>query len=168
LLLWWNLPESVATHLRRAIGTEPRRELYPERHRREGDEEGQRCHSISCEDESMTHEIQKLMNVAGMDSDILSLKTKPHPVMIRVDPYSSVENSDPFLNIPAVGSQKWEKARQIGEVYLKVSTSGKQKCRKIQKPVHSQSNLCRHLSSEKGLLNTGAEEVNCSRIPLSR
>jgi hypothetical protein len=32
---------NVATHLRRAGGTEPRRELYPELHRREGDEEGQ-------------------------------------------------------------------------------------------------------------------------------
>ena len=32
---------NVATHLRRAGGTEPRRELYPEPHRREGDKEGQ-------------------------------------------------------------------------------------------------------------------------------
>jgi hypothetical protein len=59
-----------------------------------------------------------------MNSDILSLKTKPHPVVIRVDPYSRVENSDPFLNIPAAGSQKSEKARQIGEVHLRVSTGG--------------------------------------------
>jgi hypothetical protein len=103
-----------------------------------------------------------------MNSDILSLKTESHPVVIRVDPYSSIENSDPFLNISVAGSQKSEKARQIGEVYLRVSTSGKQECRKVQKPVHLQSNLCRHLSSEKGLLNTGAEEVNCSRVPLSR
>jgi hypothetical protein len=103
-----------------------------------------------------------------MNSDILSLKTKPHPVVIRVDPYSRVENLDPFLNIPAAGSQKSGKARQIGEVNLRVSTGGKQKSGKVQKPVHSQSNLCRHLSSEKGLLNTGAEEVNCSRVPLSR
>jgi hypothetical protein len=103
-----------------------------------------------------------------MNSDILSLKTKPHPVVIRVYPYSRVENSDPFLNIPTAGSQKSQKAKQIGEVHLRVSTGGKQKCRKVQKPVNSQSNLCRHLSSEKGLLNTGAEEVNCSRVPLSR
>jgi hypothetical protein len=89
-----------------------------------------------------------------------------HPVMIRVDPY--IENLDPFLNISAAGSQKSEKTRQIGEVYLRVSTSGKQKCRKVQKPMNSQSNLCRHLSSKKGLLNTGVEEVNCSRVPLSR
>jgi hypothetical protein len=59
-----------------------------------------------------------------MNSDILSLKTKPHPVVIRVDPYSRVEDSDPFLNIPATGSQKGEKARQIGEVHLRVSTGG--------------------------------------------
>jgi hypothetical protein len=52
------------THLRRVVGTEPRRELYQEQHRREGDEEGQRCHSISCEDESMTREIQ----IAGESS----------------------------------------------------------------------------------------------------
>jgi hypothetical protein len=84
-----------------------------------------------------------------MNSDILSLKTESHPVMIRVDPYSSVENSDIFLNRSAAGSQKSEKARHIGEVYLRVSTSGKQKCRKVQKPVHSQSNLCRHLTLKK-------------------
>jgi hypothetical protein len=45
---------------------------------------------------------KELANLAGMNSDILSLKTKPHPVMIRVDPYSRVENADPFLNLPAV------------------------------------------------------------------
>jgi hypothetical protein len=103
-----------------------------------------------------------------MNGNILALKSESHPVVTSVDPYSSIENSDPFLNISASGSQKSEKARQIGEVYLRVSTSGKQKCRKVQKPVHSQSNLCRHLSSEERLLNTGAEEVNCSRVPLSR
>jgi hypothetical protein len=43
------------THLRRAVGTEPRRELYQEQLCREGDEEDQRCHNTSCEDESMTH-----------------------------------------------------------------------------------------------------------------
>jgi hypothetical protein len=46
------------THLRRAVGTEPRRELYQEQHRRKGDEEDQRCHSTSYVDESMTQEIQ--------------------------------------------------------------------------------------------------------------
>jgi hypothetical protein len=54
-----------------------------------------------------------LANLAGSNSDILSLKTKPHPVMVRVDPYSRVEYSDPFLNIPAAGSQKSQKAGQI-------------------------------------------------------
>jgi hypothetical protein len=44
--------------------------------------------------------------------------------VIRVDPYSSIENSDPFLNISVAGSQKSEKSRQIGEVYLRVSTGG--------------------------------------------
>jgi hypothetical protein len=53
-------------------------------------------------------------------------------------------------------------------VYLKVSTGGKQKCRKVQKPVHSKSNLCRHLCSKEELLNPGAEEIDCSRVPLSR
>jgi hypothetical protein len=33
--------------------------------------------------------------------------------VIRVDPYRSIENSDPFLNISAAGSQKSEKSRQI-------------------------------------------------------
>ena len=64
---------------------------------------------------------KELANLAGMNSDILSLKTKPHPVMIKVDPYSRVENSDLFLNIPAAGSQKSQKARQICEVHLRVS-----------------------------------------------
>jgi hypothetical protein len=103
-----------------------------------------------------------------MNGNILSLKLESHPVEIRVDPYSSIENSDPFLNISVAGSQQSEKSRQIGEVYFRVSTSGQQKCRKVQKPVHSQSNLCRHLSSEEGLLNTGAEEINYNRVPLSR
>jgi hypothetical protein len=44
--------------------------------------------------------------------------------VIRVDPYSSIENSDPFLNISAAGSQKSEKSRQIGEVNLRVGTDG--------------------------------------------
>jgi hypothetical protein len=43
-------------------------------------------------------------------------------VVIRVDPYSSIENSDPFLNISATGSQKSEKSKQIGEVNLRVGT----------------------------------------------
>jgi hypothetical protein len=44
--------------------------------------------------------------------------------MIWVYPYSRVENSDPLLNIPAAGRQKSQKARQIWEVHLRVSTSG--------------------------------------------
>jgi hypothetical protein len=59
-----------------------------------------------------------------MNSDILSLKTESHPVVIKVDPYSSVENSDPFINVSAAGSQKSEKTRQIREVNLKVNTCG--------------------------------------------
>ena len=100
---------------------------------------------------------KELANLAGMNSDILSLKTKPHPVMIRVYPNRSVKDSDPLLNIPAAGSQKSQKARQICEVHLKDSPGGKQKSWKIQKPVHSQSYLSRHLSSEKRLMNTCAE-----------
>jgi hypothetical protein len=46
-------------HLRRAGGIETRRELYPEPHRREGDEEGQRCRSKGCEVKSTTREIQR-------------------------------------------------------------------------------------------------------------
>ena len=70
---------------------------------------------------------KELANLAGMNSDILSLKTKPHPVLIRVYPYRCVEDSDPLLNIPAAGSQKGQKARQICEVRLRVSTGDKQK-----------------------------------------
>jgi hypothetical protein len=58
-----------------------------------------------------------------MNGNILALKSDSHPVVIRVDPYSSIENSDPFLNISAAGSQKSEKSRQIGEVNLRVGTS---------------------------------------------
>jgi hypothetical protein len=100
---------------------------------------------------------KELANLSGSNGDILSLKTKPHPVMIRVYPYRGVEDSDPLLNIPAAGSQKGQKARQICEVRLRVSTGGKQKSWKVQEPVHSQSYLSRHLSSEKRLLNTCAE-----------
>jgi hypothetical protein len=48
-----------------------------------------------------------------MNGNILSLKAESHPVVIRVDPYSSIENSDPFLNISTAGSQQSEKSRQI-------------------------------------------------------
>jgi hypothetical protein len=57
-----------------------------------------------------------------MNSDILSLKAEPHPLVIRVDPYRSIKNSDPFLNISAVDSQKSQKSKQIGEVNLRVGT----------------------------------------------
>jgi hypothetical protein len=70
---------------------------------------------------------KELANLSGSNGDILSLKMKPHPVMIRVYPYRRVEDSDPLLNIPAAGSQKGQKARQICEVRLRVSTGGKQK-----------------------------------------
>ena len=96
---------------------------------------------------------KELADLTGSNGDILSLKTKPHPVMIRVYPYRGVEDSYPLLNIPAAGTQKGQKARQICEMRLRVSTGGKQKSWKIQKPVHSQSYLSRHLSSEKRLLN---------------
>jgi hypothetical protein len=56
--------------------------------------------------------------------NILSLKSESHPVVIKVDPYSSIENSNPFLNISTAGSQKSEKSRQTGEVNLRVGTSG--------------------------------------------
>jgi hypothetical protein len=92
---------------------------------------------------------KELADLTASNGDILSLKTKPHPVMIRVYPYRRVEDSDPLLNIPAAGSQKGQKARQICEVRLRVSIGCKQKGWKIQKPVHSQSYLSRHLSSEK-------------------
>jgi hypothetical protein len=59
-----------------------------------------------------------------MYGNILSLKSESHPVVIRVDPYSSIENSNPFLNISVAGSQKSEKSRQIGEVNLRVGTNG--------------------------------------------
>jgi hypothetical protein len=57
--------------------------------------------------------------------------------MIRVYPNRGVKDSDPLLNIPAADSQKGLKARQIGEMRLRVSTGCKQKGWKIQKPVHS-------------------------------
>jgi hypothetical protein len=59
-----------------------------------------------------------------MNGNILSLISESHPVVIRVDPYSSIENSDPFLNISTAGSQKSEKSKQIGEVNLRVGTGG--------------------------------------------
>ena len=70
-------------------------------------------------------------------------------MMIRVNPNRGVEDSDPLLNISAADSQKGLKARQIGEVRLRVSTGCKQKSWKIQKAVHTQSYLSRHLSSEE-------------------
>jgi hypothetical protein len=69
-------------------------------------------------------ESKQLANLAGMNGNILSLKAESHPLVIRVNPYRSIENSDPFLNISATGSQKREKARQIWEMYLRVSTGG--------------------------------------------
>jgi hypothetical protein len=69
-------------------------------------------------------ESKQLTNLTDMNGNILSLKSESHPVVIRVDPYSSIENSDPFLNISAAGSQKSEKSRQIGDVNLRVGTGG--------------------------------------------
>jgi hypothetical protein len=82
-------------------------------------------------------ESKELADLTSSNGDILSLKTEPHPVMIRVNPNRGVEDSYPLLNIPIAGSQKGLKARQIGEVRLRVSTGCKQKGWKIQKPVHS-------------------------------
>jgi hypothetical protein len=67
-------------------------------------------------------ESKHLTNLTGMNGNILSLKSEPHLVVIRVDPYSSIENSDIFLNISVAGGQKSEKSRQIGEVNLRVGT----------------------------------------------
>jgi hypothetical protein len=50
-------------------------------------------------------ESKQLANLAGMNSNILLLKAEPHPLVIGVDPYRSIENSDPLLNISIVGSQ---------------------------------------------------------------
>jgi hypothetical protein len=94
-------------------------------------------------------ESKELTDLTGSNCDILSLKMKPHPVMIRVNPNRGIEDSDPLLNISAADSQKGQKARQIGEMRLRISTGCKQKGGKIQKPVHSQSYLSRHLSSEE-------------------
>jgi hypothetical protein len=57
-----------------------------------------------------------------MNSDILSLKAEPHPLVIRVDPYISIKNLDPFLNISVADSQKSQKTKKIGEVNLRVGT----------------------------------------------
>jgi hypothetical protein len=46
-----------------------------------------------------------------MNGNILSLKAEPHPLVIGVDPYRSIENSDLLLNISSIGSQKSEKSR---------------------------------------------------------
>jgi hypothetical protein len=67
---------------------------------------------------------KELADLSGSNGDILALKTKPHPVMIRVNPNRGVEDSYPLLNIPAAGSQEGQKARQICEVRLRVSTGG--------------------------------------------
>jgi hypothetical protein len=92
---------------------------------------------------------------------------EPHPVMIRVNPNSGVEDADPLLNISAADSQKGQEARQIGEMRLRLNTGCKQKSWKIQKAVHSQRYLSRHLSSEEGLLNPCAEKNTCGWVSLS-
>jgi hypothetical protein len=48
-----------------------------------------------------------------MNDNIPSLKAESHPLVIRVDPYRSIEDSDPFLNISVAGGQQSEKSRQI-------------------------------------------------------
>jgi hypothetical protein len=53
---------------------------------------------------------KQLANLAGMNSNTLSLKAKPHPLVIGVDPYISIEHSDPLLNISAAGIQKSKKS----------------------------------------------------------
>jgi hypothetical protein len=51
-------------------------------------------------------ETKKLSDLSNMQSDILMLKPKPHPLMAWVDPNFSIEHSDPLLNISATESQQ--------------------------------------------------------------
>jgi hypothetical protein len=66
-------------------------------------------------------ESKKLSDLTGSDRDILALKAKPHPLMIRVNPNRGIEDADPLLNISAADSQKGQKAWQIGEMRLRLS-----------------------------------------------
>jgi hypothetical protein len=49
---------------------------------------------------------KELADLTGMQSDILSLKTESHPVMVRVNPHGGIEHSDPLLNILATRGQE--------------------------------------------------------------
>jgi hypothetical protein len=48
---------------------------------------------------------KELVDLTGMQSDILSLKTEFHPLMVRVNPHGGIEHSDPLLNIPSTRGQ---------------------------------------------------------------
>jgi hypothetical protein len=86
--------------------------------RREGDEEDPRCRSTDCGAESMTLEIQRVVNLAGMQSDILSLDAEPHPLMVRVNPHCSIKHSDLLLNISATRGHQRKQSWQISEMNL--------------------------------------------------
>jgi hypothetical protein len=61
---------------------------------------------------------KELSDLTGMQSDILSLKTEPHPLMVRVNPNSGIEHSEPLHNISATRGQKWKQTWHIGKVTL--------------------------------------------------
>jgi hypothetical protein len=49
---------------------------------------------------------KELSDLSGMQSDILTLKAEPQPLMVRVNPNGGIEHSDPLLNISATRGQK--------------------------------------------------------------
>jgi hypothetical protein len=55
-----------------------------------------------------------------MQCDILMLEPEPHPLMVRVDPYYSIEDSNPLLNIPATKTQQGVQTWQICNVALRL------------------------------------------------
>jgi hypothetical protein len=92
-----------------------------------------------------------------MQSDILTLKLKHHPLMVWVDPNCGIENSDPLLNISATKSQKGVQPWQKSDMVLGLCTGCCMESSEIQTLVSPQSDLSCQLCLEEGLRGPSTE-----------
>jgi hypothetical protein len=49
-------------------------------------------------------ETKELSDMSYVNRDVLALEAKPHPLMVGVNLDSSIENSDPLLNVTTTKS----------------------------------------------------------------
>lgn len=101
---------------------------------------------------------KQLSDLSSMYNNILSLKAKPHPLVVGVNPDSSIKYSDPLLNIETTKIQEGGHTRWVSDVALNIWTSCLTKSCHIQTPVSPQSDLSSMLSSIERLLSPCVEQ----------